>query len=62
MADIADKANKTSDLFLKSALQKASTKPEAFSGFCLSCEEPVSARRYCDKDCRDEHEKSLRKM
>lgn len=61
MADIADNANKISDIYLKSALQNISQKPQPFSGFCLSCDEPVVERRYCDKDCRDDHEKSLKR-
>ena len=27
-----------------------------FSGFCLSCEEPISERRFCDSDCRKDFE------
>jgi len=61
MADIADNANRISDLYLKTSLQNAQAKPQPFSGFCLSCDEPVVERRYCNRECRDDHERSLRR-
>lgn len=62
MADIGDKASELSEQLLTASLRNINTITVPFSGLCLSCEEPIDKdRRYCDIDCRDDHEKLLRK-
>ena len=61
--DIADTAQEISSEFLETSLKNRKMLTTPFSGFCLSCEEPVEDRRYCDGLCREDHEKALvRKM
>lgn len=69
MADIADHANDLAQLQLDVALA-ARKKPAAivFTGLCLNCGEPVSCgapggvpQRWCDEDCRDDHQARLRR-
>lgn len=55
--DFADQAQDLSDLILSRTLQNQQLKTSIpFSGLCLSCEEPIEKGRYCDSDCRDDHE------
>lgn len=62
MADIGDKASALSEQLLTASLRNINTTTVPFSGLCLSCEEPIGKdRRYCDRNCRDDHERSLRK-
>lgn len=61
--DIADAAQELSGEFIENSLKNRKTLSTPFSGFCLSCEEPVTDRRYCDSFCREDHEKAMiRKM
>lgn len=60
MADFADEASLRSEIYLAAALSKPRT-TAPFSGFCLACREPVQERRYCDADCRQDHETTLRR-
>lgn len=61
--DIADTAQELSGELVEASLKKRKSLTTPFSGFCLSCEEPVQERRYCDSYCREDHEKALiRKM
>jgi len=58
--DIADKAQEDIDTHLEGLLRNRKTITIPFSGFCLSCQEPVEGkRRFCDKECSTdwEHEK-----
>lgn len=59
MADIVDHAQDLIESSMKDTLSKLNAHNIPFSGFCLSCEEPVTERRYCDKHCRMDHEKAL---
>lgn len=55
--DFADEAQLRSENHLEAALQKQrSTLTVPYSGFCLSCKEPVGQKRFCDSDCRDDFE------
>lgn len=57
MSDEADVAFQFTQLQLEAA--KALRKPEGlpFTGFCHNCEEPLEKpHRYCDVDCRDDHD------
>lgn len=59
MADIADEANKTADLFLDAALKNrahsvVSATTQSGIGLCLNCGADVDGdRRWCDRECRD---------
>lgn len=61
--DLADKAQELIESRLQDALAltKRETLTVPFSGFCLSCNEPVVERRFCDSDCREQHELSVKK-
>lgn len=60
--DIIDEANEKHEMFLSRALaRQASATAIPFSGLCLSCNEPIEQGRYCDKDCRIEHEAKLKR-
>ena len=62
MADEVDKAGDIEQQFLNTALQQIlQVKSIPFSGFCLACKDPVEERRYCDSQCRETHEKRLRR-
>lgn len=58
--DIGDYANEINDLHLERSLKNLKVETKAYSGFCLSCHEPVKEARYCDSDCRIDHERMLR--
>lgn len=62
MADDVDFAQSLQERVLAKTLLNYSKTPEIpFSGFCLFCEEPIEKnRRYCDSDCREDHEKARR--
>ena len=60
-ADFADEAQQISETFLNRSLANRPRVSPAFSGFCLSCSDPVVARRYCDSSCREAHEKFKRR-
>ena len=59
--DIADHAQDLTEREIASSLAQvqAQTIP-IFSGHCLSCDEPVVDRRYCDAECRKDHESTMR--
>ena len=62
MADEVDKAGNIEQQFLNTALKLVlEAKSIPFSGFCLACKDPVENRRYCDSQCRETHEKRLRR-
>lgn len=61
MADFADEASALADLHLAAALSRPRAQAAPFSGFCLACREPVEERRYCDSDCRADHEIQLKR-
>ncbi len=63
MADVVDEAQDLQEIILARTLHKHSTrKTPGYSGFCLSCDEPISKdRRYCDSTCREDHEKSTKR-
>ena len=55
--DNADAAQESIDLSIKASLSNRSTKQLAFTGQCYNCREPLVEARFCDADCRDDHEK-----
>lgn len=60
MADIIDRANDEFDNHLQRQIDKirSNVNSPVFTGFCLTCGEPLQApRRWCDKACCDEYEK-----
>jgi RNA polymerase-binding transcription factor DksA len=66
MADWTDEASDQQEQDIERALlnqRLAAKKHEAAlsaaSGVCLNCEEPLPTGRYCDDNCRDDHEKRL---
>lgn len=58
--DFADEAASITTQFLDMQLQKHRVTTVPFSGFCLHCNEPVQERRFCDGDCRAEHERQAK--
>lgn len=60
IADPIDAAAAETELFLETALRHRKDVPQA-TGFCLNCEEPIEQGRFCDIDCRDDHEKRTRR-
>lgn len=60
-ADFADEAQQINEDFLEMSLKNRPRSNPPFSGFCLHCEEPVIQRRYCDRECREHHEFTLRR-
>lgn len=56
MADFADDASALSETLLNIALSRPRAPAVPFSGFCLACGDEVHERRYCDSDCRENHE------
>jgi len=61
MADFGDMAQELTETRLAHSLQKRKLLTLPFSGFCLSCEEPVGERRFCDSDCRQDYETTREK-
>ena len=59
MVDFADAAQEITENHLAQSIAKRTVLSIPFSGRCLSCEEPVEERRYCDSDCRQDHEKKI---
>jgi hypothetical protein len=59
MSDIADLGAEAAEFQLSLALEKVKTTPElTIKGNCYNCDEPLpSPLRFCDSDCRDDHEK-----
>lgn len=58
--DFADEAQEINETFLETSIKAHKTLTIPFSGFCLCCEAKVGQRRYCDADCRDLHQHSLK--
>ena len=58
MADEAEMAEHQEQLARDLAMRYriVESNPE---GICLFCQEPISQGRYCDGDCRSEHEHQL---
>lgn len=57
MPDDIDRAQLINENHFKAALQTVLERPPIpFSGFCLSCGEPVKQRRFCDAYCREDFE------
>ncbi len=61
MADIADMAQEQIEQALAKSLKYLNKKTPSFSGSCLACGDPLSRRRFCDSDCREVYETSLRR-
>ena len=59
--DSADEAQMLIDSRIEDAIRSRKTLSLPFSGFCLSCQEPIGARRFCDADCRSDYEAGLRR-
>jgi hypothetical protein len=57
-SDFADQAQNFTEQHLERSLNTRSTLTPSFSGFCISCKEPVVERRFCDSLCREEHERT----
>lgn len=57
MSDEFDAASDLEDLQRQLAIQAIRNRKEMpFTGRCLECNAPIEKGRYCDADCRDEHE------
>lgn len=59
--DIADRAQELTDLHLSKSLNSRNTLSIPFSGSCIFCKEPVVERRFCDSECREAHEDTIRR-
>jgi hypothetical protein len=60
MSDFADRAQSITELHITKSISEHSTTAKPFSGVCIACGEPVDQRRYCDKHCREDHEKEMK--
>lgn len=57
MSDDADLACRETQHHIEAALAFRKTEGLPFKGACHNCDEPLSdPHRYCDVDCRDDHE------
>lgn len=58
MTDIFDRASEKEerdrDLAIRAA--RAKNQPLKITGFCLSCNEALSDRRFCSAECREDYE------
>ena len=65
MSDLADEANDVAAAVVERRVQairkEAAVQMPAASGKCLNCLEPVKSARYCDSDCRDDHERRIKR-
>ena len=52
--DFADQSQDIIERFLEDSLKNCTIPTPPLSGFCLSCEEPVVQRRFCDSTCRED--------
>ena len=59
--DFADEAQAVAEKHLEEVLRSRKILTLPFSGFCISCNEPLVERRYCDAFCRDNHEAQLKR-
>lgn len=63
MVDVVDNVNDTLERNLSKQIAAArKQKAIPFTGKCLSCDEPIKMGRYCDKECRDDHERSMKQF
>jgi len=64
IADPVDRAVLEQEIILQEQLRQARKKPLvqlAYIGHCHNCHEPLADQlRFCDVDCRDDHEKIQR--
>ncbi|WP_422451974.1 hypothetical protein [Endozoicomonas sp. ALC066] len=65
MADQVDDANELAELELQARLSKArrvSKSHQRAVSHCLNCQELLTEKgtRYCDSDCREDHEKRVK--
>lgn len=60
--DFGDEAQAINEKHLEVALSSRKKLTVPFSGFCLSCEEPIGQRRFCDSTCREEWERQRRSL
>ncbi len=62
MADDIDIAQESQqrlhDARIEQARARAGQLEVQATGFCLNCSEPLSGRRFCDADCRDDYQKT----
>lgn len=59
--DFADEAQQRTENHLEAALNARKTLTVPFSGKCLSCQEPVVERRFCDSHCREDYERTQKR-
>lgn len=60
MPEIIDQANELVELTIQHAL--ANRPPQIpFTGKCRNCNEIINTGHYCDKNCRDDFEKRMRR-
>lgn len=66
MSDWTDEASELEELQTRTAIEhqremgeKLREALEASTGFCLNCEEELATGRYCDADCRQDHERRM---
>ena len=60
MADEADNADRTNEIFIRAAIKavKSGIDSPVATGFCLFCEAPVTETvRWCGPECRDDWQK-----
>ena len=61
MPDVVDDSQVLIQKSLDDSLKKRTLLRLPFSGFCLACSEPVVERRFCNANCREHFETSLRR-
>lgn len=59
--DAADQAQGLVEQLLKASLDNHKPIEVPLSGFCLHCEEPIEAARFCGVDCRDDYDKEIKR-
>lgn len=60
MADDVDLMLEREQIYHEQLLKVRKPEGPVANGFCHSCEEPVpEAHRWCDRDCRDDYERSF---
>lgn len=59
--DIIDQANEFIEFHLNKSLKKITQVKPIYTGFCIFCGELCGERRYCDKFCREDHEKQMKR-
>ena len=61
MPDIVDEITAMHEFRLSRIPKRVPAKQIPFSGSCLCCQEPVSDKRYCSPECREEHEFNMKR-